>query len=393
MGWLSGLTDTLGITNNRQAEAAQNAALGMINAVQLPTLTPLELQELVSTGELTPEQAQAYQLQQSAMQDIYVDPKLKQAQLKALANLQEVGEKGMTDEDRAKLLQIQGQEDTALRGQREAQMQQNAMRGFGGSGVDLMNQQIQAQESANRVAQRDTEVAAQSQAAKLKALQDAGTLAGSIASQDWQQAAAKAQAQDAINQFNLQNKQSVANANVQARNQASAQNLAQSQALAQYNNQLKNQAAQYNASIPQQQYQNALGKAGASANAYGNKANMYMQQGAQNMNTLSGLAQAGALMYMASDMNAKQDIQKADFDVDDFLNSITSYKYSYKDPAKNGEGERLGVMAQDMEQSTMGNEIVMDGPDGKQIDMKKALSASLAALARLNERLNTLEGK
>lgn len=393
MGWLGGLTDTLGITNNRQAEAAQNAALGMINAVQLPTLTPLELQELVSTGELTPEQAQAYQLQQSAMQDIYVDPKLKQAQLKALANLQEVGEKGMTDEDRAKLLQIQGQEDAALRGQREAQMQQNAMRGFGGSGVDLMNQQIQAQEAANRIAQRDTEVAAQSQAAKLKALQDAGTLAGSIASQDWQQAAAKAQAKDAIDQFNLQNKQSVANANVQARNQAAAQNLAQSQALAQYNNQLKNQAAQYNASIPQQQYQNALGKAGASANAYGNKANMYMQQGAQNMNTLSGLAQAGALMYMASDINAKQDIQKADFDVDDFLNSITSYKYSYKDPAKNGEGERLGVMAQDMEQSPMGNEIVMDGPDGKQIDMKKALSASLAALARLNERLNTLEGK
>ena len=393
MGWLSGLTDTLGITNNRQAEAAQNAALSMINAVQLPTLTPLELQELVSTGELTPEQAQAYQLQQSAMENIYVDPKLKQAQLKALANLQEVGEKGMTDEDRAKLLQIQGQEDAALRGQREAQMQQNAMRGFGGSGVDLMNQQIQAQEAANRMAQRDTEVAAQSQAAKLKALQDAGTLAGSISSQDWQQQAAKAQAKDAIDQFNLQNKQSVANANLQARNQAAAQNLAQSQALAQYNNQLKNQAAQYNASIPQQQYQNALGKAGASANAYGNKANMYMQQGAQNMNTLSGLAQAGALMYMASDINAKQDIQKADFDVDDFLNSITSYKYSYKDPAKNGEGERLGVMAQDMEQSPMGNEIVMDGPDGKQIDMKKALSASLAALARLNERLNILEGK
>jgi hypothetical protein len=109
------------------------------------------------------------------------------------------------------------------------------------------------------------------------------------------------------------------------------------------------------------------------------------------MQTLGGLAMAGALMYK-SDINAKENIQKGDLDIDQFLNDITGYKYNYKNP-QDGQGERLGVMAQDMEKSAMGQETVMDGPDGKQIDMKKALAASLASLARLNERLNALEGR
>jgi hypothetical protein len=391
MAMLGGLTDAIGITNNSQSEAAMNAAMGMMSAVQLPELSPIQLQQLVSSGEFTPEQAQAYQLQQSKMQDVYVDPKLKQAQMLALQNLQDIGANGMTAEDRAKLSQIQTQEDTALRGQREALAQNAAMRGMGGSGIDLMNQQMATQEGANRIAARDTDVAAQSQQAKMQALQQAGQLAGNMSSQDWQQQAAKAQAADAINQFNTQNRQQVSMANVGTRNQANAQNLAERQRLSDANVQLANQSRQYNASIPQQQFQNALGKAGGMANLYGNQANMYQQQGAQNMQTLGGLAMAGALMYK-SDINAKENIQKGDLDIDQFLNDITGYKYNYKNP-QDGQGERLGVMAQDMEKSAMGQETVMDGPDGKQIDMKKALAASLASLARLNERLNALEGR
>lgn len=393
MAWLNDTTDFLGLTDYGGSTNAMNAAIAAMGSVPMPTLDALQLNELVSAGTITPEQAQAYSLEQSKMNDVYADPRLLAAQKAALANLQEVGANGMTAVDRAKLQQIQAQEDSQLRGQREALAQNAAARGVGGSGLELMNQQMAAQESANRMGQRDTEVAAQAQQARMAALQQAGQLAGQMSSQDWQQQAAKAQAADAINQFNTQNKQQVSMQNIAARNQAQAANLAEAQRLRDTNTQIANQAAQYNAGRSQQMFQNQLGKAQGMAGAYGNMANLKMAQSQAAMNSLAGGAQAGALMYMASDVNSKENIKKADFDVDDFLNSITGYKFTYKDPAKNGEGERLGVMAQDMEKSPMGSEAVVDGPDGKQIDMKKALSASLAALGRLNERLNNVEGK
>jgi hypothetical protein len=50
-------------------------------------------------------------------------------------------------------------------------------------------------------------------------------------------------------------------------------------------------------------------------------------------------------------------------------------------------------MAQDLERSAAGKRIVSETSDGKMLDVNKALSASLAASARLNERVRTLEGK
>jgi hypothetical protein len=51
-------------------------------------------------------------------------------------------------------------------------------------------------------------------------------------------------------------------------------------------------------------------------------------------------------------------------------------------------------MAQDVEKAPeIGHQIVFDSPEGKRIDVRAGLSAALAGLARINERLCAVEGK
>jgi hypothetical protein len=388
------VTDTLGLTNyGAGSEAAQNAAAAF-NGITMPELTPIQLQQLVSAGELTPEQANEIILQQSSMKDIYVDPRLKEAQMSALAGMQDMAEnKGLTAADKAQLADIALQEETAQRGSREAILQGARSRGVGGSGLEMLANLQNQQESASRSSQRDTQVAGMAQQRAMEALQNAGPMGGQMRGQAFGEESAKAQASDAIAKFNAANRQQLEQSNVASRNAAQAQNLSERQRQSDANTAIANQQRQYNQNLPQQQYQNQLALASGKSGAQGNLSQFYNQQAQTGMGGLSGLASAGALMYMASDKNVKQDVQQAPDEVDSFLNDLTGYKYSYKDPEKYGQGERLGVMAQDMEKSNLGSQSVEEGQDGvKMINEEKTFPAILASIARLNDRLNKMEG-
>ncbi len=124
-----------------------------------------------------------------------------------------------------------------------------------------------------------------------------------------------------------------------------------------------------------------------------------LRQGQQQIDNaesigLGDLLQAGgtlgAAKLAASDRRLKKDIKVADATIDDLLDNLRPYTYRYKDE-KHGKGERAGIMAQEMERSEMGRRIVTETADGKMIDINKAVSATLAAAARLNQRVRTLE--
>jgi hypothetical protein len=70
-----------------------------------------------------------------------------------------------------------------------------------------------------------------------------------------------------------------------------------------------------------------------------------------------------------------------------------SYRYKPNVAAEIGEDteRRDGIMAQDMEKSPAGASVVMDTPNGKALDMSRAVSFSLAANAGLDKRLSELE--
>jgi hypothetical protein len=94
---------------------------------------------------------------------------------------------------------------------------------------------------------------------------------------------------------------------------------------------------------------------------------------------IGGVATAGA----GSDERIKKDISRTpDAQVDDFLKAMESHNYRYKDPAE-GEGQRHGPMAQELEKSEMGRSVVKQGPDGvKRVDTDAFVLALAGAVAR-----------
>ena len=97
-----------------------------------------------------------------------------------------------------------------------------------------------------------------------------------------------------------------------------------------------------------------------------------------------------------SDKNLKKNIKKAkDKDlmnpkeIDGFLNDLYAYQYNYKD-SNHGAGKQVGVMAQDLEKTQLGKQMVEDTPQGKQINAAKGLGLAMASQARLNQRLNSI---
>lgn len=83
-------------------------------------------------------------------------------------------------------------------------------------------------------------------------------------------------------------------------------------------------------------------------------------------------------------------------EADEFLKHLHPYSYRYKDsanePATQPTGGRyLGVMAQDLEKTPYGEQLVKDTPRGKMLEHGAVTSAALAGLGRLHERVARLE--
>jgi len=100
-------------------------------------------------------------------------------------------------------------------------------------------------------------------------------------------------------------------------------------------------------------------------------------------------APAAAPAAVASDENLKTDIEPAKAEAKRFLDELTAYTFKYK----NDDEPMMGVMAQDAEKSKMGKYLVETKKSKKVLNGKKTMSAMLASLAYLNDRVNELENK
>jgi hypothetical protein len=232
----------------------------------------------------------------------------------------------------------------------------------------------------------DTAALAQKQA--LQALSQSGQLAGEMGSTEFNQAAQKAAAIDAINKFNAQNQQNINLQNVQQRNLAQSQNLGEKQRVADVNAQQKTQQAQYEATLPQQTYENKMRKAAALAAQYGNMADVEAAKKKQSDIMAGGLIGTGGQILASawSDENLKKEIAPADHELDTFMEHLNPKKFKFKNP-KMGKGPHFGVIAQHLEKDPVGKAMVEDTPNGKMIRGDKALGTILASLGRLHEKV------
>lgn len=353
-----------------------------------PEQQMLQLEQLVQQGIITPQQAQVYQQDPSSMNSISLDPSLKNAQMGALASLQQIGQGGMTDMDKAQLSQIASDEDTASRGKREAIMQDMQARGAGGSGMDALMRMQADQDSIGRRSARDTDVAGMAQQRALQALQSAGSTAGNIAQQNFNQQAQVASANDAINQFNTQNKNQIGMANTNATNAAQASNLAATQKVADANVALRNQQQAQNKGVNQQIFNNQMQIDQAKAGAMQTQAAGQYQDAQDTKKDIGTLVSTAAMM---SDENEKKNIKP--FSASEFLDNIVPSKYHYKNSERDGAGMHASPMAQDLEKSAVGKSMVKDTPDGKMVDYGKGFGAILASLVDVHNRVKKIEGK
>lgn len=285
--------------SNREAIARQQQ---IINSVPLPILKEYYPELYAQVAELNPEIEAAQTLGPSAVEDISVDPRLKQAQMNALNKLIEIGDAGgLTAQDKARLAQIEDQAKADLQGQTGAIQQNLATRGLSGGMSEMVARNLAAQGAANRQAQSGMQVAADAEQRALNAIMQSGQLGGQIGAQDYQQQANLAQARDVINKFNLTNLQDVNQRNIAARNAAQASNIGAKQQVANQNVGLKNQAQQYNTQVlPQQQFANQMSRATQNAGFLADKMKADQAAAAQQNALIGGLVQAGAKYYGGS---------------------------------------------------------------------------------------------
>jgi len=364
----------------REANALMRDNIARLEALGVPTIEAqkiaLEAPELVGMLE-------AEALGPSQFEEIQMDPRLQAAQMAALENITGIAEAGGLDAtsrlnleeglrraagaEQARLQQLV-EDPTLGQGQRLA-LQAQAVQGAGQAGRDVAMQS-----------------AAQAQQARMAALQQQANLASGMQQQQLGLAGQKASAADAIAQFNVQNRQNVA-----------ARNLAERQRIAEAGTAARNQQEMYNKALIQQKFQNELAKATGVTGAQAGMAGTLQQQAGAaqqaQQGMTSGLIGAGATIGAAalkSDINAKTNIE--DFSSDEFLGKLKPYKYDYKNE-EDGKGKQAGVMAQDLENTEVGKQAVMDTPKGKVVDYNKLGPTMLSSLVELNERLKKLEGK
>lgn len=134
-------------------------------------------------------------------------------------------------------------------------------------------------------------------------------------------------------------------------------------------------------------HQAALGATGLEGHSAGQMAAAGMNLGQAN----SALAALGP-MAAKSDERSKQNIgQPSGGQLEKFMGAMEPSTFQYKDQSYS-PGQHLGVMAQDVDDSQIGAGLIEQQPDGmKAINVPKALGASLASLAHLNERIDELE--
>ena len=394
-GLISSITDAVGLTDSGAAEDAMKKASGVtkeqmkrLDAIDLPDIEKMKI--LLENPELVG-LLEAEQLEGSALEEISLDPKLRENQMKALQSLATQAEEGLTSQDKYAMEQLLGDVAAQERSQLAGIDQEMARRGMESSGAAERAKREALQSGANEARQRAMQMAAQGQQNRMQALQALGQQSGQMQSQDYAQQAQIASARDAIAQANAANRQNV-----------SAQNLAARQNIENQRANLANQQQMYNKGLIQQQFQNELQKAGAQNTVSGNLANMYQNQAAaqaqadaSTMSTLGGLGAAFIAAPAASDVRVKTEIEEGENGVREMLDKLQPYEYNYKDEVKEDlgdEGRQLGVMAQDLEASSLGSEFVQEDENGvKRVDYGKMGSTQMAAISDLHQRIKALE--
>lgn len=217
------------------------------------------------------------------LKGIATNPQLRQKQMDVLAQLQGLSETGLGTTDRIALDEAEEKATQDDKARRAAILSEMSQRGTLDSGASLASQLQSNQQANQNQLEASRNIAKQTQAGRMNAMNSLAQQAGNLESLDYNRATDTATAQDAIQRFNAS-----------TRNNANQYNTTAKQNLANQASSNANQQEMYNKGLIQQDYNNRLGRAQSSigmntANAQNQaqnaltagagKANMYAQIG------------------------------------------------------------------------------------------------------------------
>lgn len=427
--------------NNTQATALQEnlrqSAVGnlqaLANQLRDSSANPQLLQyvettmKAVSQGTIQPAQALASVQGQTKLAGIQVPAQFTDAINSTLSRLDTVAKNGYTPIERAAIQKALDQIGTQERGELGAIRNQAQEQGQYGTGAQLVSGQMAQQAAANTAAQTGLDIQSQGLKRALDALTSEGNLAVTADNQSFGQQKDVASAGDAIAANNAALAQQAQEQNAARAQAAQTANITNAQHVQDTNvaqsdletaNQLK--AAQQVFDNAQKQKEDA---ATVDVNAAKNAGTMWGKTYDQQLATTKAandqlktaiapaattnssgssdtdwgkLIGSGLGAYFSDEKVKDNKQEMSDDDIEGIFNQLVPTSYTYKKQTQAlgaPSGNVVGVMAQDLEKSPQGATLVIDTPDGKKVDPQKALQLALAAIASMNGRVNTLEGK
>lgn len=253
--------------------------IAILESVGIPTVDAqkIALENPEYVGDLVAET-----LGDSALEEISLDPQLRQKQMDMLARMEGYADEGLSTLDRINLDQIGQRTNAEEQSRQKAILNDMMQRGTLDSGDQLATQLASNAQASQNAMLQGQEMAKMASQNRMNAI---NSLAGQYANMenlDYNREAQKATAADTIQQFNAS-----------TRNQAQAQNLANRQNIENQRSNAANQQEIYNKGLIQQDFQNRKGiadsKVGLNTAQGQNMANTALQQGAGQAQMWSGI--------------------------------------------------------------------------------------------------------
>ena len=280
-------------------DAQKAAILGYMDKLDKVGMPPdqsalLILDQFQQAGILTPQLEQAIQDSTTQFQNIKRDESTRQFQVNALKQMAQYGRAGLTPDEAAEMRKARQGVQQDLEAKQQQIIQNLAARGQGGAGAEIAARLGASQAAADRQSEESDRVSALAAQRALQAIAAQSSMAQQLRGQDYGEEAAKAEAMDQMQRFNVQNQIGWQQRNVGAQNQAQAANLQNLQRIKDANVSQSNQE-KYNQL--ERQRQNWLDKL-AYAQAYQSPSMAYGQTG---LNQAMSKAQSQAALGKAFD--------------------------------------------------------------------------------------------
>lgn len=295
-----------GSSNDDQVKQLEQEAGEIYNKFGPVDLSnPIIYQQFKSAGLLSPTMVQAVDSSIANKQiNVQVNPQDRAQEQASLAQMQQLGNTGLSSGDIAAARQLFNQSGANTQAKQNQILQQAQMRGQGGSGNTLAAMLLQNQAAGQQESDNAGQLAQQASSARRQALSNVASQQQAIQGQDYQQAMANNQNAMAQWQMLFNNSQSRNAANAQSQNQANLYNVQNNQNISNQNTAQGNQELLREENAKRQYWQDQLSQANSQANAYSGYANQLSGQDQRSaqaaQNVAGGIGQIGSSIYMGS---------------------------------------------------------------------------------------------